>query len=71
MTKGVSDFDEIATYKIVRFYFGGSKRVVKRGLTLQEAQAHCNDSETSSSTCSVAKKRRVGSAKWFDGYDDD
>jgi hypothetical protein len=38
------------TYKIVRSYFRGGKRTIARGLTLQEAQAHCRDPETSSKT---------------------
>ena len=59
------------TYKIVRFYFRGGRRTIDRGMTLEEAQAHCGNPETSSSTCSTAKRlaytRRVG--PWFDGYE--
>ena len=60
-------------YKIVRHYFNTStKRVIKRGLTLQEAQAHCRDPETSSRTCTTregkARTQRYGA--WFDGYDE-
>lgn len=58
------------TYKIVRFYFRGGRRVITRGLTLEQAQAHCHDKETSSSTAqsskAKARTRRYGS--WFDGY---
>lgn len=44
-------------YKIVRFYKSGRKsRVIRSGLTLKEAQLHCNDPRT--------KKDGV----WFDGY---
>lgn len=57
-------------YKIVRHYFNGNKRTIETGLTLKQAQAHCNNPETSSSTCTTSTKRsytkRVG--KWFDGY---
>lgn len=57
-------------YKIVRHYFKGGKRTIETGLTLEEAQAHCEDPETSSSTCTTAKgkarTRRMGC--WFDGY---
>ena len=59
-------------YNIIRFYQDSSRtrRVIDRGLTLEEAQAHCNDSETSSDTCTSSAKRaqtkRVG--EWFDGY---
>ena len=58
------------TYKIVRFYQERGKRTVERGLTLEQAQAHCNDPDTSSRTCTSkagkARTRRHGA--WFDGY---
>jgi len=46
------------TYKIIRFFFrkGAPSVVMKRGLTLEEAQAHCNDPKTSGDG-------------WFDGYE--
>lgn len=57
-------------YKIVRNYFKGGQRVIIRGLTLEEAQQHCQDPETSSSTCTKHHNRlrtkRLG--PWFDGY---
>lgn len=60
------------TYKIVRMYENSNvpNRVVKRGLTLEEAQAHCKDPETSSSTCTNYKgrKRTETLGRWFDGY---
>jgi hypothetical protein len=64
----------LSKYKIVRMYFGDiPNRTLKRGLTLEEAQAHCRDPETSSSTCTKSKNRartkRLG--PWFDGYDED
>ena len=39
-------------YKIVRFYYADStpNKVIKRGLTLEAAEAHCRDPETSSVT---------------------
>ena len=51
------------TYKVVRLYFPADPspqrfRVVKRGLTLEEAQAHCQNPETSSSTATRAAARR-------------
>jgi hypothetical protein len=60
-------------YKIIRMYFRGGKRVIDRGLTLEQAQAHCNDPETSSSTCtkSAGKRRTKLRGPWFDGYDKD
>lgn len=59
-------------YKIRRVYFGRphSARTIKTGLTLEQAQAHCNDPETSSSTCTTAKARRITrrNGSWFDGW---
>lgn len=58
-------------YNIVRFYFRGGRRTIQQRVTLREAQAHCSDPETSSSTCTSAtgraRTRRLG--KWFDGYE--
>lgn len=58
-------------YNIVRHYFSpSSSRIIARGLTLEEAQAHCSDPETSSRTCTSkegkARTRKYGA--WFDGY---
>ena len=58
------------SYKIVRHYFNGGKRTIQRGLTLEEAQAHCRSTETSSRTATSARAkaitRRMG--PWFDSY---
>ena len=65
----------MGTYTIKRFYAarGRSHDVVVRGLTLDQARAHCDDSETSSSTCTssagCARTTRVG--PWFDGYEEE
>ena len=61
-------------YKIVRYYYqDNSNKVIKRGLSLEQAQAWCQDPETSSKTCQNTVKikytRRVGD--WFDGYIED
>lgn len=69
-------------YRIVRMYANVDhhttgrgtyypKRTVKSGLTLEEAQAHCKDPETSSSTCksSKARARTAQRGAWFDGYE--
>lgn len=45
-------------YKIIRFRQRGANRVIKRGLTLEQAQAHCRRADT----------RGAG---WFDGYDEE
>lgn len=57
-------------YKIVRSYFRGGKRTLHTGLTLEEAQEHCRDPETSSRTCiNPANTRRTEKrGPWFDGY---
>lgn len=64
----------MTTYKIVRNYFdrerAPSRRVVKTGLTLEQAQQHCNDPETSYSTCTKTrnKARTKMYGPWFDGF---
>jgi len=64
------------SYKIVRYYFNGwpSKcRTIRTGLTLEEAQRHCEDPETSSSTCTTRAglRRTKERGPWFDGYSDE
>ena len=44
------------TYKIIRFRFRGENEVIKEGLTLEEAQKHCQDEETHGEG-------------WFNGYE--
>lgn len=61
----------MTTYQIVRFYATkGQRRVLNRGLTLEQAQEHCNNPETSSTTCkkwsNVRRTKKYG--QWFDGY---
>jgi hypothetical protein len=46
---------EEKTYKIVRHRFNDNNEVVRTGLTLEEAQEHCNDESTHGDG-------------WFDGY---
>jgi len=61
----------VTTYKIVRFFLGGyPKETLQTGLTLEEAQAHCSDLDTSSRTCTSAegKKLTADRGEWFDGY---
>ena len=61
-------------YRIVRFFKGdrpAQRRGLPKNLTLDEAQAHCRDLNTSSSTCwqttPVKRTRQYGA--WFDGYE--
>ena len=62
------------SFKIIRHYqrAGIRKRVIQTGLTEAEAQAHCSDPETSSSTCkkSAGRARTRKYGPWFDGYTD-
>jgi hypothetical protein len=44
------------TYKIIRMRVNGRSRTIKRGLSLEEAQAHC-------------KREDTHGPGWFDGYD--
>jgi hypothetical protein len=63
------------SYRIIRFYLDDRipKRTIRTGLALAQAQAHCQDPQTSSSTCTSkvgrARTRRLGA--WFDGYQED
>lgn len=60
-------------YKIVRIFRSGRKYTVRRGLSLEEAQQHCSDPETSSSTATgkTARARTLKRGAWFDAYDQD
>lgn len=63
----------MALYKIVRmFQRDYPRRTIATGLTLEEAQRHCRDPETSSSTCTSAagKARTRKYGPWFDGYEE-
>jgi hypothetical protein len=63
------------TYRIVRFYRDRAaplnRETVVEGLTLQQAQRHCQDIETSSMTCTneAGKRRTRDYGAWFDGYE--
>lgn len=54
------------TYQIIRFYADDRAREVREtGLTLEDAQAHCQNPETSSRTTTS----NTTSGVWFDGYE--
>jgi len=65
----------MSTYRIIRHFQNTDTRlrVVKRGLTLEQAQEHCRDPETSSSTAtsSRARSRTRELGPWFDGYQEE
>lgn len=63
----------MTTYMIRRLFMNGEKVFIKGGLTLEEAQEHCSDPETSSRSCTdpelIALTEERG--PWFDGYDEE
>jgi len=62
------------SYRIIRSYLNPNKpsRTIENGLTLEEAQAHCSDPETSSRTCTKPHRLRLTKkhGDWFDGYEE-
>ena len=59
-------------YKIIRMFAEHSTIVVKKNVTLEEAQKHCSDPETSYASCTTkeGKDRTEKYGPWFDGYDE-
>lgn len=57
----------MTTYKIVRFHRDDSSpehgRIIRTGLTLAEAQEHCNRDDT--------RRSDAEGVLWFDGYDEE
>jgi len=47
------------TYRILRFDVNEDTKVIKTGLTLKQAQEHCNREDTHEK------------GKWFDGYEEE
>jgi len=62
------------SYRVVRFYFDkpGYQRTIIARCSLEEAQRHCSDPETSSNTAkgSWARRRTRLHGRWFDGYEE-
>lgn len=60
------------TYRIMRKHYRSEieTEIIKTGLTLDEAQEHCNDPETSSKTCKsrMALEYTRMHGDWFDCY---
>lgn len=65
----------MTTYRIVRFSFNNGRENVYGlgGMSLEEAQAHCQDPETSSKTATDAEaaRRTAKIGPWFDGYEEE
>jgi hypothetical protein len=63
------------SYRVVRFYRDkpGKRTTIFTHATLEEAQAHCRDPQTSSSTATgpSAERRTRMYGPWFDGYEKD
>jgi len=59
-------------FNVVRMYFNDelSSEVIKSHVTIEDAQIHCRDQETSSSTCEgiTGIERTAKYGAWFDGY---
>lgn len=52
------EHDDEKTYRIVRFHQNAPREVREERLTLEEAQAHCQDESTHGEG-------------WFDGYEEE
>jgi hypothetical protein len=60
--------EKMTTYKIVRFFSDERpKKVIQRGLTLEEAQKHCQDPKTRGTARKGSSS--VLTVEWFDGYE--
>lgn len=65
----------MSTYKIIRFFadINVGAKIVEEGLTLEDAQEHCGDKETSSEACTtqegIDRTNKYGT--WFDGYEEE
>lgn len=59
------------TYQITRFFMNGDSKYIQEGLTLEEAQEHCRDPNSSSKTCTTEEGMALTEefGPWFDGYD--
>lgn len=67
------------SYKIIKFYEDGRRRVIRRGLDLKQAKAICNDPETSSFSASKPRgcandeaqiaRWHTSQKHWFYGFD--
>ncbi len=60
------------TYKIVRHYQRSSeeRETIATGLSIEEAQEHCSDLNSSSKGCVTTEgvRRTTDKGPWFDGY---
>jgi ribosomal protein S17 len=61
---------KMKTYRIYRSYADGEIAVIEHGLTLAEAQEHCKNIESDSSTCAskAGKTRTAMFGPWLDFF---
>ena len=61
------------TYRIVRMFENHppQRRRGMRGYSLEDAQAHCRDPQTSSRTRTLADPYNGRMGRWFDGYEEE
>lgn len=64
-----SETPEEDKYEIIRFFQRGERETVATDVTLEEANEHCNDPESSSKTCTSDEgmERTRTRGDWFDG----
>lgn len=69
----MADENDNKTYEIKRFYQRGGHDIVRRYLSLEDAQEHCSDPETNSETCRRPEnvRRTDERGPWFDGYEEE
>ena len=60
-------------YKIIRFYAEHGVDTIEFGLSHADAQAHCKNRDSDSSTCKklASKKRTELWGPWFDWYSEE
>jgi len=57
------------TYMIIRFYEHSRPEILRKGLTLKQAQDYCSHPESSSTTAKSSEAlARTENGAWFDGY---
>jgi len=49
-------------YSIIRYSFEGENKIIHTGLSLKDAQEHCQRNDTQ------AEQDETGHRAWFDGY---
>lgn len=59
-------------YKIIRCFMNHDSKEMETDLTLEEAQDHCKDPETSSRKCTSAEGHALTEefGPWFDSYEE-